>query len=156
MGFVVQETMSGTHELESGWGAPGRQPFAFRVAWGPERLREWLDPRSPQFLWQELEGEVRLGGLDGVPEWAPCRGTLELDYFGSARIRYVFDVPAGERTFRFQGDKVELRPWNLLVTHTTCFGTLTELESGRLVSRSVTRFRLRDLPRMALSTRWRA
>lgn len=151
MGFRTREEMTGEHEFVGDHGPPGQHPFAFRVRWGPDRLREWLNPLGQRFLWQELEGEVRVGGLC---DWTPCRGTLELQYFGPRRIRYTFDFEVEGRTYRFLGDKVDIRLWNLPVSHTTCTGALVELGSGQLVSRSVTRFRLRDLPRLVLSTRW--
>lgn len=151
MGFRVTEVMRGTHERrDDGAAGPGR--FAFRVTWGPDRLLEWANPTSERFLWQPLEGEVLAEGLtDG---WVPCRGTLSLEYVGRRRIRYEMDFEAGGAVHRFVGEKVNIRPWNLLVSHTTATGTITELASGRLVSSVVATFRLRDLPRMLLSTRW--
>lgn len=143
MGFRAREIMRGWHEFHDGWPPGGRHPFAFRASWGPDRLRDWLDPRKPTFLWQELDGEVRAGGLC---DWTPCRGTLHLQYWPDRRIRYDFDFQVDGRTFRYVGDKQNLRWWNLAVTHTTCFGVLTERATGRLVSTGVTLFHLRDLP----------
>jgi hypothetical protein len=91
--------------------------------------------------------------VGGLCDWAPCKGTLSLEY-GKQRIRYRFDFEAGGKLYRFSGDKVNIRPWNLGTSHTTCFGTLVELDSGRLVSTSVTEFRLRDLPGFLTSLRW--
>ncbi|MCB9688465.1 MAG: hypothetical protein H6735_25740 [Alphaproteobacteria bacterium] len=144
MGFRAREIMRGYHEFAEGMGPPGRHPFTFRASWGPDRLRDWLDPRKPTFLWQELTGEV---DADGLCEAAPCRGTLHLRYVPDRTIRYVFEFDDDHgRALRYEGTKENLRPWNLLVTHTTCFGTVTEVATGRLVSRGVTFFRLRDLP----------
>lgn len=153
MGFRVTEVMRGTHERCDGLPPSGAQPFAFRVTWGPDRLLEWFNPASQRFLWQRLEGEVLAGGL--TSDWAPCRGTLALEYFGRRRIRYELDFTGPSRgVLRFVGEKVNIRPWNLLVSHTTCTGTITDLATGRLVSTAVVTFRLRDLPRMLLSARW--
>lgn len=152
MGFRVTEVMRGTHERCDGQPPAGPQPFVFRVTWGPDRLRDWVNPISGRFLWQELEGEVQAGGL--CDAWTRCRGTLALEYFGRRRIRYELDFEAGGGVFRFVGEKVNIRPWNLLVSHTTCTGTITELATGKLISTAVVTFRLRDLPRMLLSTRW--
>jgi hypothetical protein len=146
MGFKARELMQGHHEFHDGYGPPGRHPFAFRARWGPDRLRDWLDPRKETFLWQELDGEVLAGGLG--EGWTPCRGTLHLQYFPQRRIRYDFDFEAGGRTFRYVGDKQNIRLWNLLVSHTTCFGVVTERSTDRLVSTGVTLFRMRDLPRL--------
>ena len=149
MGFRITETMRGTHELREG--PPGPQPFAFRVTWGPDRLRDWVNPVSDRFLWQPLEGQVLAGGLC---DWTPCRGTLALEYFARRRIRYELDFDVRGVVHRFVGEKVNIRPWNLLVSHTTCTGAITELATARLVSTVVVTFRLRDLPAMVLSTRW--
>jgi len=151
MGFRTRELMSGEHEFRAGHGPAGRHPFAFRVKWGPDRLGEWLNPLGDRFLWNELEGEILVGGLC---DWTPCRGTLDLEYFGPRRIRYTFDLEVAGKTYRYVGDKVDIRAWNLPVSHTTCFGTLVELATGTLVSTSVTRFKMRHLPSMLLSTRW--
>ncbi len=71
---------------------------------------------------------------------------MHLRYVPDRAIRYVFEFDAGGRPLRYEGTKENLRPWNLLVSHTTCFGTVTEVRTGRLVSRGVTFFRFRDLP----------
>lgn len=149
-GFRVDEVMRGWHEAP---GAPGeRRRCELACTWGPDRLGEWLHPLGPRFLWQECQGTFEAEGLTDGP--SPCRGTLELDYLGAQRVRYRLDFADRQgRALRFQGDKVELRPWNLLVSHTTCTGTIVELESGRLVSTVVLTFKLRDLPRMLLSLR---
>ena len=151
MGFRIRETMSGRHEFAPDMGPPGRHPFAFHLRWGPDRLTDWLNPLGEQFLWQEVHGEVEVSGLC---ERTPCSGTLSLDYFRGRRIRYAFDFEVDGVAYRFSGEKSNLRPWNLAVTHTTCFGTLVELGSGKLVSTSVTEFKLRDLPRFVCSLRW--
>jgi hypothetical protein len=142
--------MSGTHQFSDGAGPDGEHPFVFRVSWGPDRLTDWLNPLSERFLWQEVEGDVLVGGLC---DWTPCRGTLALEY-GQARVRYRFDFEVEERLYRFEGEKKNLRPWNLARTHTTCYGRLVELESGREISTSVTRFKFRDVPGFLRSLRW--
>jgi hypothetical protein len=150
MGFVATEIMSGHHEFVAGDGPAGQLPFAFRVKWGPERIRDWINPRHPGFLWQELSGEVQIGGLC---EWTPCRGTLHLEYFPKRRIRYDFDFEVDGTAYHFIGDKKNIRLWNLLVSHFTCFGVITERATGKLVSTSVSFFHLRHFPMLAL-VRW--
>ena len=142
MGFRIRETMMGTHEFHNGAGARGQHPFGFEVTWGPERLREWLSPTSARFMWQELEGKVLIGGLTG---WVDCRGTLDLQYFSKQRIRYCFDAEVQGTIYRYVGEKVNIHPLNLPVSHTTCFGHLTELSTGKLISTSVVTFKMRDL-----------
>jgi hypothetical protein len=151
VGFRMTETMTGTHEFRDGRGPAGPLPFAIEVTWGTDRLAQWIDPTSGRFLWNTLEGRVLAGGLC---DWTPCRGTLALEYFARGRIRYELDLEVAGTTYRWVGEKTGIRPWNLLWTHTTCHGTLTELATGKLVSTSVVTFKLRDMPRFVLSTRW--
>ncbi len=150
IGFRMQEVMRGTHEFEPGCGPPGRHPMELRVTWGPERLERWLSPASGEFMTQPLEGAVTVGGLC---ENAPCEGRLELRYRGEHRIRYDFEFEADGRRYRYVGEKVNIRPWNLPFSHTTCFGRVTEAGTGRLVSTSTTIFELESLPGFLLSFR---
>lgn len=149
MGFRAREVMRGHHEFVDGMGPAGRHPFVFRARWGPDRIRDWLDPRGPTFLWQELEGSVLAGGLC---DWTPCRGSLHLQYWPQRRIRYLFEFDVAGVRYRYRGDKTNLRWWNLAVSHTTCSHALTEEPSGRLVSTGVTLFHLRDLPGLLTPT----
>ena len=149
VGFRIDEVMSGTHDFEPGMGPPGKKPLSFRVTWGADSIARWLTPGG-EFLRGPLEGTI---GVEGLCEAAPCRGTLELRYFDEHAIRYAFEFETGGRRYRFVGEKVNIRPWNLPYSHTTCFGRLTEAESGRLVSTSVTHFRLLSLPRFLTSFR---
>jgi hypothetical protein len=142
VGFRAREVMRGYHEFADG-GPSGRHPFVFRATWGPDRLRDWIDPRKPTFLWQRLDGEVLAGALC---DWTPCAGTLHLQYWPQRRIRYTFEFEVEGVRYRYLGDKVNLRLWNLAVSHTTCTHVLTEQRTGRLVATGVTQFRLRDLP----------
>ena len=128
-------------------------PFAFRIQWGPKRLRAWLNPFSDRFLWQPLKGEVRVGGLC---DWTPCVGTLSLEYFSTRSIRYSFDFDVEGKRYRFGGDKVGIALWNLPVTHTTCTGAIRELGSGKLMSTTACWFKFRDLPSLVGNLRWRA
>lgn len=148
LGFRLHERMIGTHIFEPGQGPEGRLPFSFEGLWGPPRLGPWLNPKSPDFLTQPFEGTVTAGGIG---ERVPMRGELALRYVSSASIRYAFTFSHDSRTYRYVGEKVNIRPWNLPVSHTTCFGTLTC--DGILVSRSVTHFRLASLPRFLFSFR---
>jgi hypothetical protein len=142
-GFKMDEVMSGTHVFESGRGPAGRLPFEFTVTWGPDDLRTWLDPQSENFLSQALEGTITVGGLC---EAAPCKGRLELKYFDEHALRYRLEFEVNGVGYRYVGEKVNIQAWNLPVSHTTCWGVLTETETGRLISRSVTHFRLWTIP----------
>ena len=149
IGFSMHEKMTGTHDFEPGCGLEGRQLLEFEVDWGPRSLREFFTPGSG-FLRAGLEGYVTVGGLC---ERAPCRGTFDLRYFTDRRIRYEFEFEADGERYRYIGEKVNILLWNLPVSHTTCFGTLTKLSSGELISRSVTFFRLATAPSFLASLR---
>ncbi|MBN1947504.1 MAG: hypothetical protein JW797_17670 [Bradymonadales bacterium] len=150
VGFRIDEIMTGRHRFEPGMGPEGYHPFEFQVTWGPKRIGEWLDPHGAGFLSQPLEGVVRAGGLC---QEAPCQGTLELQYFNERLIRYTFDFRVDSTDYHYVGEKVNIRPWNLPVSHTTCFGYLTEARTGRLISTSVTFFRLHRMARFLSSFR---
>lgn len=140
VGFQADEVMTGTHQFLDDAGPPGEHPLEFRVTWGAHDLGQWLNPFHPGFMTNFLEGKVTVGGL---VENAPCRGTLELRYLTEQKIRYRFEFEDGKgRAFRYIGEKVNLRPWNLHRTHTTCYGTITDLESGKDISRSIVYFRM--------------
>ena len=150
LGLRMNEVMSGEHEFEAGHGPEGTHPFEFRVMWGTDDLAAWLDPTSPRFLTCDLSGTVTVGGLCHA---APCGGRLALRYFDEHKIRYVFHFEVEGCRYRFVGEKVNIQVWNLPVSHTTCFGVLTEVETGRLVSRSTTHFRMLTAPAFLASLR---
>jgi hypothetical protein len=150
LGFAIDETMSGVHEFEPDFGPPGERPLEFRVTWGAKDFLEWLNPRGKEFLRQDLWGTITVGGLC---ENAACDGTLALRYFDKKKIRYTLNFWVEDKPYRFVGEKVNIRAWNLPVSHTTCFGTITEVDTGRLVSRSVTYFHLKTIPQFAGSLR---
>jgi hypothetical protein len=150
LGFATDEVMTGRHRFEPGLGPEGELPFEFRVTWGPPSVARWLDPADDQFMQHLMYGTVTVGG------WAediPCQGNLELLYFTEHRIRYTFTFRHEGASYRFVGEKVNIKLWNLPVSHTTCFGRMTEVETGKLVSTSVTHFRMRTLPAFLLSFR---
>lgn len=150
IGFAMDEVMSGRHRFEPQLGPRGDHPFSFKVTWGPRDVRRWLDWRGDGFMTQALQGTVEAGGLCGP---APCAGVLELFYCTEHLIRYRFDFQARGTTCRFVGEKVNIRLWNFPVSHTTCFGRVTEVDSGRLVSTAILHFRMRTLPSFVASFR---
>lgn len=147
LGFTIDETMTGWHEHVN---EPGlRLPFEFRVTWGTESVRDLL----------ALKRGVRMGlyGTVDAAELATgkrCMGTLQLRYLVDASIKYVFMFEGDDgNVYEYHGRKVNIKPWNLFTSHTTCFGTVTRMETGELISRGVTHFRLRSLPGMLASLR---
>lgn len=150
LGFSIDEAMTGKHEFTPQFGPEGRFPFEFKVNWGPENLKNWLTPGQAEFMVAELAGTVTVGGLCLE---TPCQGQLEMRYLKDATIRYNFEFEVDGSTYQYQGEKVNIKPWNLPVSHTTCYGTIEEKETGKLVSRSVTHFKLHTLPGFLISLR---
>ena len=125
--------------------------MSFRVTWGARDMQSFMNPFDQGFMSSFLMGTVTAGGL---VENAPCKGTLELLYFTDAKIRYTFDFKDGKgRDLRYVGEKVDIRPWNLYYTHTTCYGTITEMETGKEISKSIVYFRLLAAPAFLMSFR---
>lgn len=150
VGFSMDEVMRGHHEFLPGFGPSGRLPMEIRVAWGPRSVGSFLNPLGDAFLTNDLEGTV---SVDFLCRETPCRGKLELKYLSEQSIRYTFDFEVRQKPYQYVGEKVNIWPWNVAVSHTTCFGTLTEVDSGKLVSRSVLFFRLSTLPSFLASLR---
>jgi hypothetical protein len=150
MGFHVNEVMTGQHEFEPGFGEPGKRRMEFRVRWGTDDLLTWLNPRGERFMVNDLEGTV---SIDGLCADAPCSGTLALRYLADQTLRYTFEFEVAGVPYRFVGEKVHLRPWNLAWSHTTCFGRLVRTDTGALVSTSITHFRWRTVPSFLSSLR---
>jgi hypothetical protein len=139
VGFKMDEVMTGTHRFVGGAGPAGEFPMEFKVTWGTKNAGKWFNPLGPEFMLNDLAGTVTVGGLC---ENAPCTGRLELRYFQEGKIRYVFDFVANGKNYHFVGEKRNIRPWNLHKTHTTCYGMLTEADTGKVISESITYFKL--------------
>jgi hypothetical protein len=150
LGFAMEEIMTGTHEFEPGYGEPGQKFMEFSGTWGPKHLTEFLNPLGGKFFYTDLQGVVTVAGLC---ENVPMVGSLELLYFTEAKIRYTFTFEVNGVDYLYIGEKVDIRPWNLHRTHTTCYGTLSERDTGRIVSKSITYFKLSTAPKFLLSLR---
>ncbi len=150
IGFLFDEVMTGKHRFEPGFGPPGDKFMQFKATWGPKHFSEWINPFGEKFLIQELTGTVT---IEGLCENAPMSGTLELKYFSERKIRYTFEFTIEGKKYQYIGEKVNILPWNLPTSHTTCFGRLTEKKTGKLVSTSVTYFKLKTMPGFLLSFR---
>ncbi len=150
LGFALDEEMRGYHEFVAGKGEPGRRPFLFKVKWGHRNLLQAVG-RMGARTECHLSGTVT---AEGLCQESKCDGHLVLDYRGTHTIRYEFAFEANGQKLRYTGEKVNIRPWNLPVSHTTCFGTITRRD-GALISRSVAFFRLSTLPAFLASFRLR-
>lgn len=150
MGFSMHEIMTGWHRFEPGMGPEGEHRLEFRVDWGHPSLRTWLDPRHDEFMLNRMSGVLDAAGL---VEGAPCEGTLALRYFTDHRLVYDLGFEAEGTACRLVGEKVNIMPWNLPVSHTTAFVRITRADTGRLVSTGDVYFRWRTLPSFAASLR---
>ena len=147
-GFKADEVMTGTHHFENVdvfvHHYAKELPMEFRGTWGSDNLVGFLQnllTASPAIA--ELKGVV---DIDGLCEAAPMQGTLELRYLVDATIKYEFFFSVGDDEYRYVGQKLNLRPWNLHKTHTTCYGILMKRDPNGCtwepISKSVTYFRL--------------
>jgi hypothetical protein len=155
IGFRIDEVMRGTHRylrdfLPGDVPAGAEFPLEFFVTWGNPHLEKFLNPFSGDFFFSDLEGTLSAGGLCLE---APVKGSFELNYFKDATLRYCFEFTAYDRLYRYLGEKRGIRPWNLQRTHTTCYGTITDVLSGEILSESVVYFDLPQLPSFLASLR---
>jgi len=143
LGFEIDEEMSGTHHFKIQDKPQGELPMFFKVTWGAKNIGKFLNPMDPEFLAAYLFGRVTIGGFCEDTE---CRGSLELLYFTEAKIRYTFDFQVEGERYRYVGEKVNIRPWNLHRTHTTCYGIVRNIKTGDVISESTLHFRFSTIP----------
>lgn len=157
LGFKLDELMTGTHHFTGNFTGKGEKngerPLLFNITWGNGNLFQFLNPFSRQFFFNEARGVIT---VDGLVNKADCTGTLHLLYFTQRKIRYELDFKDDDgRPYRYVGEKRNLWPWNLHKTHVTCYGTVTDLTSGSVISESVVYFPYRETPAFILSFRFR-
>jgi len=151
IGFKVDELMVGTHTFSDGSFDGKELPLNFSITWGSRDLFKFLNPRSDKFLNSEARGFITVGGLAGK---ADCEGTLRLMYFSGRKIRYELGFKGDNgRSYSYTGEKLNLWPWNLHRTHLTCYGTISDCGTGKIISKSVVRFPLRVMPGFLMSAR---
>jgi hypothetical protein len=143
VGFKFDEVMSGTHEWITQPGA--KFDMEFNVRWGPDNVIKWISDD----LVCPLEGTITIGGFcDRVP----CKGTISLHYW-AGEIKYDIHFIVNDIAYNYRGEKKDIRPWNLHRTHTTCYGVLIQSWNKRVISKSITYFRLKTLPSFLASFR---
>jgi hypothetical protein len=150
VGFKMDEVMSGTHEFIPGHGPEGEYPMEFRGTWGPEHMSKWLNPWGEEFMTQPMKGTISIGEFC---EDVPCIGSLQLAYFSEQKVKYELMFSVEGEPHVYIGEKINIKPWNLHKSHTTCYGGVFEIESGEMVSRSVTYFRFKTAPAFLASFR---
>jgi hypothetical protein len=139
-GFKIDEIMAGSHRPI---GRDEDLPMHFNITWGHKNLIEYLNPFSPEFLRAEAAGVIT---IDGLVKKTECTGSLKLLYFTERKIRYeLYFADEQGRTYRYLGEKINILPWNLHKSHFTCYGTITERETGTVISSCVVRFPFREL-----------
>lgn len=140
LAFAVTETMRGVHHfVDPARGPAVDRPFHFRIDWGAP-FRKSLRPRSDRYMRYGAEGELFADGL--TPHIVPCHGTLTIDYFKDHAIVYDLRFEAEGQLLQYVGRKTDVRltrPLQLVKTHTTCYGSITDA-SGSILSRSVVHF----------------
>ena len=152
LGFQMDEVMSGTHTMvEQDGTIRAGLPFRFEITWGPNDIREWMNPFGKSFLSQPLYGRITVGGLC---ENVYCMGNLYLEYW-KGRIRYEIFFRHDGHNYKYEGHKTDIRPWNLHRTHTTCHGLLINLTTSHTISKSIVYFRLSTMPKFLMSFRLR-
>jgi len=149
-GFKLYEKMIGTHEFVSNDYPSVRYPFSFHINWKVNSIINFFKPKTDDFLLGEVEGVINIGGLaDNIP----LTGTMELRYFKDRKIRYTLFFTFDGKPYKFVGEKVNIKLANLVTSHTTCFGTIINVDTLELISRSVTHFRMRDSAKFLSSFR---
>jgi hypothetical protein len=151
IGFKMDESMMGTHTFSDGSHEGKQLPINFFLTWGCSNISKFLNPSSPAFFSSTAKGFITVGGL---ADKADCAGKLELMYFTKRKIRYELDFTGDDgRAYKYVGEKVNLWPWNLHKTHFTCYGTITDVETGNIISSSVVYFPYRQLKDFVMSAR---
>lgn len=142
MKLIFSETMTGIHEFcdDSIMFEGIKLPMEFNIDCCVHDLKQFLNPHSGNFMVANIDGTI---SIKDVCENVPCEGRMYLRYLSDQTIKYVIEFEADGVDYEYVGKKVNIKPWNLLTSHTTCFGTLTNAKTGELVSTSVTYFRLR-------------
>lgn len=151
VGFKMDELMVGTHTFSNGSFEGRELPLNFSLTWGNVNLLKFLNPGSGEFLNSDANGFITVGGLANK---ADCTGSLKLMYFSERKIRYELNFTGDDgMAYRYVGEKVNLWPWNLHKTHVTCYGTITDKKTGKIISNSVVYFPMREMLDFLISAR---
>jgi len=140
IGFKITETMSGYDD----WSCP----FEFTVTWGIDDLKKILNRKILVF---DLDGYVTRRNRK-----LKCKGYLTVDYFEKHEILYLLyfnDYYHTGKDYTYVGRKINIKPWNLLTSHTTCFGTIFD-NKRQLQDSNVTFFKLKTIPKFLSSFRF--
>lgn len=151
IGFKINEMMTGSHTFANGSFKGEEMPLKFSLTWGNKSLLKFLNPASKEFLESNASGFITVGGL---ADNASCAGLLKLMYFTKRKIRYELDFNGDDgRAYKYVGEKINIWPWNIHRTHFTCYGTITDVETGKIISSSVVYFPFKEIAGFILSAR---
>ena len=151
LGFKIDENMVGTHTLLGIEDLNGMLSLQYSLTWGNTDLFKFFNPFSEEFLSGEAKGVFTARGLVNK---ADCSGSIRLLYFTERKIRYrLFFQDEKGKHYRYDGEKKNIWPWNLYITHFRCYGTITDLETNQIISESVVYFPYRQIMTFILSFR---
>ena len=74
-------------------------------------------------------------------------------FYVGPELEYFYFRDDQGTPYRYIGEKVNLRPWNLHKTHTTCYGTIVNLKNNKEVSKSIVYFKFETTPEFMASFR---
>ena len=138
MKFKIDESMVGWAK-----GYRDRFPFTFHITWGGELKNPFVGPAS----------FVAEGHVDWDGDIFYCYGNIVIDYLaGNIRYELQWKDDDENKYYYYKGEKTNIRPWNLLWTHTTCFGVIHDSYLDEFWT-SVTYFELSSIPKFLGSLR---
>lgn len=153
LGYKFDEFMVGTHSFIERNDINKALPLYFSLTWGNKNLFRALNPFSGEFLSHDVKGFITVGDL---VDKVDCEGSLDLLYFSEGKIRYeLFFKDDNGKSYKYEGEKRNIRPWNLHETHVTCYGTIVNLDDDEMISKSVVYFPFRELLGFVFSFRFR-
>lgn len=127
IGFRIDEEMVGFHEFDGDFSyiidgkrkSEGKLFMKFDITWGTNDILDVLNPLSSNFMTFPLTGTIT---IEDLCYNCPCDGTLNL-YYHKGELCYNIRFLHEGRVYRYTGKKKNIRPWNLPISHTTCYGT---------------------------------
>jgi hypothetical protein len=151
IGWKTHEFGSGTHRFLGDHGPPGALPIRFELDLRIDSLRDFANPLMDPAISGVMQCEGTFSA-EGLVQDAPCAGTLEMRLITERILRYSlsFDSDDGS-SYRFIGEKPDLRLRNLYRTLFTCHGVIFDA-AGKEISRS-TVFFYRGTPDFTFSQR---
>ncbi len=138
--FAISETMRGVHHfVDPTRGTAEDRLLYFHARWGAP-IAASLNPLSAAFMRYEAKGDIFVQDLTSA--CSTCRGTIAIDYLRTFTIAYELEFEADGKVYRYAGKKTDVRltrPLQLIKTHTTCYGKITNA-TNKIISRSVVHF----------------